>query len=170
MQIILLGIAAILGFLFVVILISALIGVPCLPTHSKQARKMIELASLKDGMKAVDLGSCAGRLLFLAAKSGAKIVGYELNPVLVIWSRLMIRLRGLSKNIRVVMKSVYKADLKNADVIFTFLMNGPMKKLEPKLFSECKPGATIISYTFPIPGHEPVHVEDGIFVYKVGEV
>lgn len=129
---------------------------------------MIELAQLRPGMKVLDLGCGAGRLLFLAAKSGADVVGYELNPILVPWVRLVVRLRGL-KNIKIIFKSIFNADLKNADVVFTFLMDRPMKKLEPKLFSECKPGATIISYTFPIPGHEPVLVEEGIFVYKVGD-
>ncbi len=168
MQILLLlVVASILGLLFLVMLISVLIGVPCLPTHSKQAKKMIELASLRPGMKVVDLGCGAGRLLFLAAASGASVVGYELNPVLVWWARLVTRLRGMSKDVRVELKSIYEADLSNADVVFAFLMNGPMKKLEPKLFSECKPGTMIISYTFPIPGHEPILKEEGIFVYRV---
>jgi hypothetical protein len=53
------------AFVFLVLLISCLIGVPCLSTHQKQAELMIELGEIKTGMKVVDLGSGMGRLLFL---------------------------------------------------------------------------------------------------------
>jgi cyclopropane fatty-acyl-phospholipid synthase-like methyltransferase len=151
-----------------VFLVSIFIGVPCLPTHPAQARKMMELAKLKPGMKAVDLGSGHGRLVFLAAQSGATVTGYELNPFLVWWSRMVAKVRGL-KNVDIKLKSIYEADLRDVDVVFAFLMDGPMKKLSPKLFSELKPGATIVSYTFSAPGHEPILREQGIWVYKVGE-
>lgn len=45
------------------------LGVPFLPTRP-QARRMIEWAQIKPGMKVIDLGSGTGRLLFLAAESG----------------------------------------------------------------------------------------------------
>ena len=154
-------------FVFVIFLISSLIGVPCLPTHLKQAKKMIALANLKPGMKAVDLGSGNGRLLFLAAKTGASSVGYELNPILVGWTKIAIFLRRFTGQVTVHLKSIYKADRKEVDVVFAFLMPGPMKLLGPKLFSELKPGARIYSYTFSIPDHEPISRENGIWVYQV---
>ena len=77
------------------------LGVPFLPTHKKQALKMLELAGLKPGMKVIDLGSGAGRLLFLAASQGATAVGYELNPFLVLWTRLVILILGKQKQIKV---------------------------------------------------------------------
>ncbi|MFA6105244.1 MAG: 50S ribosomal protein L11 methyltransferase [Patescibacteria group bacterium] len=160
-------IIVVVGFLFVVFLISSLIGVPCMPTHLKQAKKMIALANLKPGMRVIDLGSGNGRLLFLAAKTGANAVGYELNPFLVYYTKLAIFFARVSDLVSVRLQSIYTADLKDADVVFAFLMPGPMEKLGPKLFSELKPGAMIYSYTFPIPGHEPVQKEQGIRVYRV---
>jgi cyclopropane fatty-acyl-phospholipid synthase-like methyltransferase len=155
--------------LFFVLFISTIIGVPCMPTHLKQAKKMIAIANLKPGMKVVDLGSGNGRLLFLAAKTGAKAIGYELNPLLVWWTKIAIFFRGLGGQVDVKLKSIYDADLKDVDVVFAFLMPKPMAKLESKLFSELKPGAMIYSYTFSIPGHEAIKKDEGILIYRVGE-
>lgn len=154
-------------FAFLVFITSVLIGVPCLPTHKKQAIKMVGLAGLEPGMKAVDLGSGAGRILFLAAKTGANVTGYELNPFLVFWTKLLVKMRGLTGKVDIRMKSLYDADLKDVDVVFAFLFPKPMKILGPKLFAELKPGARIVSYAFSIPGKLPVHQEEGLLVYKV---
>lgn len=159
------------GYLLVVIFfmyaLSIFIGVPFLPTHKKQALKMMEFAQLKPGMTAIDLGSGAGRLLFLAAQSGATAVGYELNPFLVLWTRFAARCKKLFVVVRC--KSIYAADVAGADVVFAFLFPKPMQKLRDKLFSEMKPGAKIISYVFPIPGKTPTISAEGIFVYEVGK-
>lgn len=146
--------------------ISAVIGVPFLPTHMKQARVMMDLAEIKPGMKVVDLGSGAGRLLFLAAAKGATTVGYELNPFLVVWTKFAVLIKRLPL-VSVKCQSLYAADLKDVDVVFAFLFPGPMKKLSSKLFSELKPGAKIVSYTFLIPDKEPLLKKEGIFVYQV---
>lgn len=146
--------------------ISFFIGVPFLPTKRKQAKKMIELASITTGTKVVDLGSGAGRLLFLAAAQGAIATGYELNPLLVWWTRLVARLRAV-RTVEVKQQNLYTADLKEIDVVFAFLFPEPMEKLSGKLFTELKPGATIISCTFSIPDKKPVYQSGGIFVYQV---
>jgi cyclopropane fatty-acyl-phospholipid synthase-like methyltransferase len=156
-----------LFFLLCIVIISVFIGVPYLPTHKKQAKTMMDLAGIKEGTKVVDLGSGAGRLLFLAARRGAYATGYELNPFLALWTKVAARVFGLHKKVTVRTRDLYGAKLAEFDVVFTFLMNRPMKKLENKLFSELKPGALIVSYTFPIPNKEPIVRKDAIFVYRV---
>lgn len=151
---------------FTVMAISVFLGVPFLPTHNKQAERMIQLSGLKQGMRAVDLGSGDGRLLFLAAKTGANVVGYELNPFLFLWSKILISIRRLA-GVEVKFKSIYKADLKDVDVVLAFLFPKPMERLGPKLFSELKPGAKILSYTFPIPDKTPVSKVEGIYEYHI---
>jgi len=157
----------ILSTFFLVILVSiVLTGVPCLPTHTKQALKMIELSGLKAGDRAVELGAGHGRLLFLLAKSGVQVDGYELNPLLFlfVWLKILITKQT---NARIFLKSIYVADLKNVDTAFCFLFTGAMKKLSAKLFSEMKPGSRIVSYVFSIPNKEYIKKEEGIFVYKI---
>lgn len=160
----------ILNIFFIILLIGfafspLFLGVPFLPTHKKQALKMLELAGLKPGMKVIDLGSGAGRLLFLAASQGATAVGYELNPFLVWWTRLVILILGKQKQIKVYYKSIYDADIANADIILMFLYPPHMKKMTDKL-QEVKQGARILSYTFSLPGWTPVVHEQGIYMYK----
>lgn len=152
---------------FTIFSISVFIGVPPLPTHLEQAKKMIELSGLEEGMKAVDLGSGTGRLLFLALKTGAQVEGYELNPFLFFWTRFVIYFKGWDTMAEAHFQSIYNAKVGEADVVFAFLFPGPMKKLVPKLFSEMKPGAKIVSYAFPFPELKPVHEEQGIYVYEV---
>ncbi len=159
-------ILVIIGMPFVVFVVSVLIGIPCLPTHKKQARILIELCDIKPGTKMVDLGSGHGRLVILAAEKGANVVGYELNPFLVLLSRWLIEQKGLSGRAKIYWRSLYKADIGDADVITTFLFKKPMVKLANGLFKKLKPGAKVASYTFPIIGWQPIIHRDGISVYQ----
>lgn len=158
-----------LGLLFILLLapaFSVCFGVPFIPTHRRQARLMIDWAEIKPGMKVVDLGSGAGRLLFLAAEKGASAVGYELNPSLVLWTRLMVLIKGMSGKIEVRWQSLYEADLRAADVVLTFLMPGFMKRLSPKLHQELKSGAKLATYAFSLPGKEPILHKEAIYIYQ----
>lgn len=139
-----------LGAIFGVVALSGVIGVPCLPTHRKQARKIIELADLSLGQQVIDLGCGHGRLLFLAAKTGAISVGYELNPILVWYIKIRAWFQK-QHNLKVYCQSLFDADVSQVDVVFCFLYPTYMKRLQNKLFKEMKPGAKIISYTFPFP-------------------
>lgn len=146
-------------------LISAIVGVPFVQTNHRRAELMMKFADLGPGKTMVDLGSGAGRLLFMAADSGANCIGYELNPILYWWTRFLILLRGKKGKVSVYCRSIYQADLSGVDVVTAYLFPGPMNKLADKLFSELKPGAKIVSCAFSIPGHVPVLKENGIFVY-----
>ncbi len=141
------------------------LGVPFLPTHKRQAIKMVELAELKPGMKMVDLGSGAGRLLFLSAKAGAQAIGYELNPFLVLWTKFIVLLTRQQDKINVFYKSIYDADISDVDVVVMFLYPPHMKKMVKKL-KETKPGTIILSYTFALPDWQLIKKEQGIYVYK----
>jgi len=156
----------IIGVPALVMLVSVFIGIPCLPTHKKQAKVLIELCDIKPGTKVVDLGSGHGRLVMLAAEKGAEVVGYELNPFLVLFSRWLIKRKGLSDRAKIRWQSLYKADIREADVVTTFLFKKPMVKLVAGLFRSLKPGAKVVSYTFPIKDWQPIVRKEGISVYE----
>jgi hypothetical protein len=69
--------------------------------------------------------------------------------------------------VNVVWRSLFKADVREADVVYCFLFEKFMTKLENKLFSELKPGAKIIVYTFPFKNHQAIKKIQGISVYQV---
>lgn len=140
--------------------------VPFIPTHKKQARLAIKLAQIGPQSKIIDLGSGAGRLIFLAAKTGATAIGYELNPFLYFWCAGVAWWRGY-KNVKFIFQSVYEANLNRADVIFTFLSPAHMNKLADKFARELQPGAKVISYAFSWPNRAPTIKQDGLFVYEI---
>src|SRR3990167_6554218 len=66
-------------------------GAIYVPTGRTKIKKIIELANIKPGDRAVDLGSGDGRLVIALAKSGGESHGYEINPWLVRLARKNIR-------------------------------------------------------------------------------
>lgn len=54
------------------------------------------------------------------------------------------------KNYKLYYKNFFNADLKEADVIFCFLMSKTMEKLKDKFLNELKSETKIISYAFEI--------------------
>lgn len=159
--------ALLLTLTFLVILTSFIIGVPCLPTNRKKAELMMKLGHVGPGTKMVDLGSGSGRLLFLAAERGAWAHGYELNPALFFLTKLWSRRKKFGGRVTVACRSLYTANVAEADVVTAFLFPDPMRELEHKLFSEMKPGSLIVSHRFSIPHRAALIEQEGVFVYRV---
>lgn len=88
--------AVILGFLFLVL--DLFFELPYVATKKDKIQTMLDLAQIKKGETVVDLGSGDGRLLFAAAQKGAIAIGYEINPVLVLLTRLRARFLGYSSS------------------------------------------------------------------------
>jgi len=154
------------GLPIITIYISIAVGVPCLPTHKKQAKILIDLCEIKPGMKVVDLGSGHGRLVIMAAEKGASVSGYELNPLLVLFSRWLARKRGFSDRVKIYWRSLFAADIKDADVVIAFLFPRYMDRLKNGLLNDLKPGAKMVSYAFPIKGWQPIVHKEAISVYQ----
>ncbi len=81
-----------LGGLVVVFGIVVFRGAPYVPSQRRQlAIAFDELYPLGHTDMLVDIGSGDGIVLREATRRGAKAVGYELNPILVIISKLLSR-------------------------------------------------------------------------------
>lgn len=159
-QIILLILLTIVGlFAFVIAF-----GAPYLPTLSPQIKIALDLADLKPGQTLLELGSGDGRVLLAAAERGINVVGYELNPLLALFSWL--RTRKYGRQVRVVWGNFWKQDLPPADAIFTFLLNRYMAKLDSKIEQECVRPVKLVSFAFEIPGRKPLKQRAGVFLYQ----
>ena len=141
-------------------------GAIFLPTYSRSVETMIRLAAVRPGIRAVDLGSGDGRIVIALAKAGARADGYEINPLLALWSRIKIKRAGLSSQAQIYTQNFWQADLSNYDVVMVFGMTHIMEKLEQKLQTELKPDAVVVSNIFQFPGWQKVRSENGVFVYK----
>lgn len=155
-----------LVFFIVVLFFSfvLLYGAPYLPTRQAQTNAALDLLNLKPGQTLYELGSGDGRVLKQAAKRGLNAVGYELNPLLVVFARFYTwRYRH---QIRVVWGNFWKADLRSADGVFVFLLDRYMVKLDNKLSQELTRPTKLASFAFKITGKKAVKSKAGIFLYQ----
>ncbi len=131
-------------------IVSMVSGGPFVPSKKGNVREMIQIAQLQPGEKAVDLGSGDGRLVFAAAARGADAVGYEISWPAWAWSRLLQIIGRHGGKLQ--HANLFRVSLHEADVVFCYLFPDTMAKLKPKLEAELRPGARVISNSFPVPG------------------
>jgi SAM-dependent methyltransferase len=146
-------------------------GAPWVPSRRPAIRRMLAMAGLKRGELLVDLGSGDGRVLIAAARrDGVRGLGVEIDPLRVVWSRLMIRWRGLHGQVRIVRGNLFDLDLSEADVVTCYLLQKTNDRLSEKLERELQPGARIVSNTFTFAGFERIAHDEkrAISVYRKG--
>lgn len=141
-----------------------LFGAPYLPTMKKDRQAALDLLNLKPGQVLIDLGSGDGSLLVSAAQRGLKAVGYEINPFL--WLYSWLRTRRYGHNVKVKLRSFWRADLAGADGVFVFLITHHMGNLD-KLISRkgSKKSLRVVSHAFTIPGRKPTKKSGALFLY-----
>jgi len=163
----LLQLAFALFFFFLVL--SFYTGAPFVPSKSKPARRMIELAHITKGKRVIDLGSGDGKLLFEAAAYGANAIGYEINPFLVLFTNIKSYISSNKSQVKAIWKNFWLADLSRADVILLYLIPWKMDKLESKLLKETRPGTLVVSNSFIFP-HIPctnTDEDNHVFVFTI---
>lgn len=138
---------------------------PFVPSNRRKQRIMLELADIRAGETVIDAGSGSGSLLIASARLDARAIGIESNPLLVLYSRIRALADATRKNITVIRENLFSYSFREADVLFLYLFPKTIEKLKEKLEKELKPGARIISNTFPIPGWTPKKERDGVFLY-----
>ena len=136
------------------------------PTSEDNVRRMIVLSEAKESSKVVDLGSGDGRILIAYAEKGIAIDGYEINPLLVLYTHFLIKKRGLGKYARVYWKSLWRVNLSQYDVIIVYGIPYIMEALEQKIQKEAKKEVRIISNMYTFPRLTRVQEEAGVRVYK----
>ncbi len=142
---------------------TAFFGAPFLPTLNNRTNDALDMLDLKPGELLLELGSGDGRLLAAAAKRGIKSIGYELNPLLVWYSK--IRLWKYRKLAKVKVANYWQIDLPNADGIYVFLLQPYMQKLDNKITQSKVTPVKLVSFAFTIPNKKPVQEKQGMRLY-----
>lgn len=142
-------------------------GAPFVASNREIVKKMISLADIKPAIKAADLGSGDGRVVIALAKAGAKAHGYEINPLLVWWSRRSIRKEKLTDRAFIHWGSFWRHDLSSFDAITIFGISYIMRSLEKKLKAELKPGARVVSNEFIFPDWPYSQKESDVYLYEL---
>ncbi|HEY0621823.1 class I SAM-dependent methyltransferase [Sphingomonas sp.] len=122
--------------------------VPYVPTPPEVVEGMLDMAGLKAGERLIDLGSGDGRIPRAAARRGANALGVEIDAGLVARARSLTRLDGLEERARFVRDDLFTVSLRDADVVTLYLLPAVNERLKPKLLSEMKPGARVVSHAF----------------------
>ena len=149
---IIIGLIAV-AFLFFSI-IPVLRGAPFVPIHRQRLVRALEFLNLKPDQKAADLGSGDGRVLIEIAKKGVKSIGYEINPFLVLKTKMEVKKQGLGSLVSCHWKSFWGVNFNQFDAVFIFGISHIMKGIEKKAQKELKAGARLVCFVFPLPPHQ----------------
>lgn len=142
-------------------------GAPYLPTLKNQIEAAFELLDLKKGQTLIELGSGDGRILLEAGRRGIKAVGYELNPFLVLYSKIKTwQYRG---DVTVIWGNYWTKRWPRADGIFVFLLDRYMVKLNNKIIQEYDQPLKLVSFAFKIPDRKIDVSRRGLFLYRYNQ-
>ncbi len=162
-----------LAIALIAFLVPLAYGLPPTPTRRERIRKALKLAGLQPDETLYDLGAGDGRVLIMAAQEfGAQAVGIEAGPVQCVQARLNSLFSGTGSRIRVKWGNFFKADLREADVVFAYLTSNYVPRLEKQLISQLKPGACVVTISFDFGNWEPQAFDSRelIFVYRMPPV
>jgi SAM-dependent methyltransferase len=120
------------------------------PTPEVLVEKMLDMARVTPQDFVVDLGSGDGRNVIAAAKRGARALGVEYNPEMVVLSRHAAEKAGVADKAKFVEGDMYEADISQATVLALFLLPENLRRLTPK-FLDLRPGTRIVGNTFGMP-------------------
>jgi hypothetical protein len=153
---------------FVIILVFGgvvVVGAPYLPTLNKQAEDALDLLDLNKGQVMLELGSGDGKVLLVAAKRGIYSVGYEINPILVILTK--IRSWRYRELISVKWQNYWNADWPNSDGMYVFLTQRYMNKLNKKVmqYNNKTIPYKLVCNAYVIPNKKPNATKTGLSLY-----
>jgi SAM-dependent methyltransferase len=141
-----------------------LFGAPFLPTLKKQTNEALDLLNLKPGQLLLELGSGDGRVLRAATRRGIHAVGYELNPLLVLYSK--VRNWPYRQLTKTHWRNFWHVSLAPADGIYVFLLRPYMAKLDKKITHEITRPTKVISFAFALPRRKPAKTQSGLMLYN----
>lgn len=144
-------------------------GAPYVPSKKRDIKLAFdELYRLSKKDVLVDIGSGDGVVLRMAQERGARAVGYELNPILVMISQFLSRRHiGVST----VLADFWRVQLPDdTTVVYTFGESRDIKKMAAKVQAEAtrlNKSLVFISYGFAVPGWEPTRQTRAHFLYDI---
>lgn len=127
------------------------IFVPFVPADKNGIDAMCQAVGLTGKEKVVDIGSGWGSIVFYLAQKFPKIsvTGIELNPMLHLVSLVKKSLFYRSSNISLSRGDAVVFDYKKFNVVFIFMLSPFVNKvMVPKLETELRKGAKVVSYVF----------------------
>lgn len=133
---------------------------PYLSTPVAVVERMLRLAEVKPNETVYDLGCGDARMLVTAAERfGARGIGVELDPEVFALAVENLRRHRLEEHIRLVRGDMFKADLRDADVVALYLLPEALARLRPQLERQLRPGTRVVTHDFAVPGWQAAQKE-----------
>ena len=133
---------------------------PYVPTPQDVVERMLTLANVGAKDVVIDLGSGDGRLVVTAAKKfGAHGIGIDIDPARIAEGNANAAKAGVTNLVEFRQQDALEADLSKATVVTLYLLSSSNVKLRPRLLSQLKPGARIVSHQFGMGDWQPDKVD-----------
>jgi ribosomal protein L11 methylase PrmA len=140
-------------------------GAPYLPIDRTRLKALFRLTKAKKSDKVADLGSGDGRIVIEFAKRGIESHGYEINPLLVIISKIKIKKSNLQNKAFIHWRSFWNIKFSNFNIITAYPVKDIMKSLEQKLKNRTTKGTKIILHIFKFPNWNYTKKMDHNYLY-----
>ncbi len=159
----------IIGGVIIAVGFVAFTGAPYLPSKRRDIRvAFTELYCLSEADTLVDIGSGDGVVLRAARECGARAIGYEIHPLLVVVSRWLSR---RDSGVEVHLANFWRAKLPEATtVVYTFGDGRDIKKMYTKIQQEAsrlKKEISFISYGFAVPDESAIRSVGAYHLYDI---
>jgi Mycolic acid cyclopropane synthetase len=133
---------------------------PFVPTPQDVVDRMLELTAVGPSDVLYDLGSGDGRIVIAAARQyGATAVGFEIDPVLVAYSRRAIEETGLTHRAEIRQQDIRDLDLSPASVVTMYLYPEANLRLRGAIRRQLRPRSRVVSQFFRMGDWEPDRIE-----------
>ena len=142
-------------------LYSSIFYVPYVNSSKKAIFDALKLAKLKKGQVFVDLGCGRGDAIIIASRDfGAKSFGYEISPLPYFLAKIRILFYGQSNNCRVTFGDFSRAEarLEEADVVYLYLFDSVLKKIENWFFRHIGEKTKVVTLAFSFVKHKPLKI------------
>lgn len=132
------------------------LDVPYAETRHELIDAMLRMANVQSDERVIDLGTGDGRILIAAARDfGANGLGVDIDPALVDEAEENAREAGVSERTEFRAEDLFDTPIGDADVVTMFLLPEVNLRLRPRILSEMRPGARVVSHAFDMGDWQP---------------
>lgn len=118
------------------------------PSSPAIVNEMLRMAAVTKNDIVYDLGSGDGRIVITAAQTtGARGIGVDIDPELIAESRKNAESSNIGHLVQFRKEDLYTTDISKATVVMLYLSPDANLKLRPRLLTELKPGARVVSHS-----------------------
>jgi SAM-dependent methyltransferase len=122
--------------------------VPFVPTPHALVERMLDLAEVGASDYLIDLGCGDGRIAVAAARRGARALGVDLDPLRIREASAAARIAGVEMRASFRRQDLFATPIFEASVVALYLLPEINLRLRPRLLTELRPGARIVSHAF----------------------